>query len=68
MAKSKPQYLVDEQGRKKGVLLSIKEYKELLAKIEDLEDALELDEAVRTAEGFKDHQEFREELKREGLL
>ncbi len=42
MVKSKPQYLVDEKGRKKSVFLNIKEYRELLRRLEDLEDALEL--------------------------
>ena len=65
MVKSKPQYLVDEKGRKKSVFLNIKEYRELLRRLEDLEDALELDEAVRTAEGFKDYQEVRGELEKE---
>ncbi len=64
MVKSKPQYLVDEKGRKKSVFLNIKEYRELLRRLEDLEDALELDEAVRTAEGFKDYQEVRGELEK----
>ena len=59
MVKSKPQYLLDEKGRKKSVLLNIKEYRELLRRLEDLEDALELDKAVRTAEGFRDYQEVR---------
>jgi len=68
LSKSKPQYLVDEKGRKKAVLLSIKEYRELMRKLEDLEDSLELDEAVRTAQGFRDYREVREELKEEGLL
>ena len=39
MVKSKPQYLLDEKGRKKSVLLNIKEYRELLRRLEDLEDA-----------------------------
>ena len=68
MAKAKPQYLVDDKGRKRSVLLSIKEYTELLRRLEDLEDALELDEAVRTAQGFRDYREIQAELKDEGLL
>jgi hypothetical protein len=68
MTRSKPQYLVDEKGRKRGVLLSIKEYQELISRLEDLEDTLELDEAVRTAKCFRDYQEIRKELKEEGLL
>jgi hypothetical protein len=63
LATSKPQYLLDEKGRKKAVLLNIKEYEELIQRIEDLEDALELQEAVRTAQGFRDYREIRKELK-----
>ncbi len=37
--------LIDPKGRQKGVVLSIKEYKRLLTRLEDLEDALELKEA-----------------------
>ena len=68
MVKSKPQYLVDEKGRKKAVLLSIKEYRELIRRLEDLEDAIELDESISSAESFRDYREIREELKEEGLL
>jgi PHD/YefM family antitoxin component YafN of YafNO toxin-antitoxin module len=59
-------YLVDEHGRKKGVLLDLKEYSRLLARMEELEDALDLDEAIRTAKGFRDYREIREELVKEG--
>ncbi|MCI0440096.1 MAG: hypothetical protein L0177_13345 [Chloroflexi bacterium] len=68
MAKSKLQYVVDESGRKRAVVLGIKEYKELLSRIEDLEDALELDEAIKNAEGFRDYREIRKELQEEDLL
>lgn len=66
MAKLK--YVVDEKGRKKAVLLDIKEYQQFLQRLEQLEDALSLDEAVRTAQSFRDHGEIRAELKREGRL
>jgi PHD/YefM family antitoxin component YafN of YafNO toxin-antitoxin module len=65
---AKAQYIVDEKGRKKAVLLSIKEYKSLIARIEDLEDAIELDKAVRDAKSFKEHNEFMKELGDEGLI
>ena len=68
MAKRGPQYLVDDKGRKKGVLLSMKQYSELLQRLEDLEDALELDEAIRTSEGLVDYREVQKELKDEGIL
>ncbi len=61
-------YLVDKKGRKKAVLLDMKEYSRLLARMEELEDALDLDTAARTAPEFRDYQEIREELLKEGRL
>jgi hypothetical protein len=61
-------YLVDKRGRKKAVLLDIKEYSRLLDRLEELEDALDLDEVVRNAKEFRDYHEIREELLREGRL
>ena len=61
-------YVVDKRGRKKAVLLAIKEYSRLVSRLEELEDTLDLDEAVRTARSFRDYREVREDLKREGRL
>ena len=36
MAQEKRQFIVTERGRKTGVLLSLKEYKELLEDLQDL--------------------------------
>jgi len=66
MAKAK--YLTDEKGRKTAVLLDIREYRRFLQRLEELEDALSLDEAIRTAQCFRDYGEIRAELKREGRL
>ena len=68
MARKRPQYLVDENGSKTGVLLGIKEYEDMVRRIEELEDAVDLDEAMRTGEVFRDYQEVRQELQSEGLL
>ncbi len=68
MATIGTKYLVDERGRKKAVLLDIKEYSRLVSRLEELEDALDLDEAVRTGGSFRDYREVREDLKREGRL
>ncbi|MBM2825999.1 MAG: hypothetical protein HW403_63 [Dehalococcoidia bacterium] len=46
--------LVDPKGKPKGVVLSIQEYKRLLARLEDLEDALELKEAQEQVGEFED--------------
>ena len=61
-------YVVDGKGRKKAVLLNIKEYSRLLDRLEELEDALDLDEAIRTEQGFRDYGEVREALHKEGRL
>ncbi len=61
----KPKYLVNEEGRKTGVFLSMRDYRKLLQRLEDLEDVLDLDEAVETATGFRDYNEIRAELQQE---
>jgi len=66
MAKAK--YIVDEKGRKKAVLLDVKEYERFLQRLEELEDALILDEAIQTTQSLRDYGEIRHELKREGRL
>ena len=63
-----PQYLVDEKGEKTGALLSIKEYQTLMQHLEDLEDMLEMDIAVQTETDFRDYQDIRDELVKEGKL
>lgn len=60
LAISGTKYLVDERGRRRAVLLSIQEYSRLLSRLEELEDTLDLDRAVRTAQGFTDYREIRE--------
>jgi len=55
----KPKYLVDEKGQKKSVVLSFKEYKNILELIEDLEDANDLLKAEREATGFTPYEKFR---------
>ena len=58
----KPKYVVDEKGRKTATILSIKDYRALMQRLEDLEDALDLDHAVETATGFRPYSEIRVEL------
>lgn len=58
----KPKYVVDEKGRKTAVVLSIKDYRALMQRLEDLEDALDLDRVVETATGFREYSEIRVEL------
>ena len=68
MTTTSAKYVVDDKGRKKAVLLDMKEYSRLLTRMEELEDALDLDIASRTAREFRNYGEIREELVKEGRL
>ena len=58
MAKEKIRYVVDERGRKKSVVLPIKEYRELLADLADLAIIAERkDEPVEALEVVKNRLE-----------
>ena len=68
MLNIRPKYLVNEKGRKTAAVLSMKEYHALMQRLQDLEDALELDEAVEAATGFREYAEIRAELQKDGKL
>ena len=48
------QYVVDEQGKRVGVVLPIKEYESLLEELEELEDIRLYDEAKAALESGED--------------
>ncbi len=66
--KHKEEYVVDERGRKTAVVIDIAAYKAMIEHLENLEDALELDESVRSANGFRPYSEIRAEMKDAGRL
>ena len=72
MLMSRPKYLASEKGRKTSFVLSIRDYGPLIQRLQDMqqdiEDALELEQAVETATGFREYAEIREELRTEGTL
>ena len=68
MASSTPRYIVDAKGRKRAVILPISEYNRLIERLEELDDALALDEGIQNAQEFIDYEDIREELKKEGRL
>ena len=68
MTTTSARYLTDKKGRKKAIVLELKEYSRLLRRLEELEDALDLDTAVRAVQEFRDYREIREELLKEGRL
>lgn len=55
----KPKYLIDEKGHKTAVVINLKEYKNLLEFIEDLEDANDLLQTEKEAAGFTPYEKFR---------
>ena len=66
MLKINPKYLVNDEGEKTNVLLSINEYQLLMQRLEDLEDNLEMEAAVQTETEFRDYQDIRADLIKEG--
>ncbi len=63
LQKLKPEFITDESGKKKAVIISIEKFEEL---IEDLEDLAAI--AERRDEPVISHEELVKELKRDGLL
>jgi len=55
----KPEYIVNKKGNKKAVVLSLKDYKNILNLIEDLEDTNDLLKAEREATSFIPYDKFR---------
>ena len=56
------EYVTDEKGHKKSVLLKVTDFKRMQEEIEDLEDALELEKARKDATGFKKWKDFLKEI------
>ena len=62
MLNIKPKYVVNEKGRKTATVLSMEDYRSLMQRLQDLEDALELDRAVETATDFREYTEIQAEI------
>lgn len=59
------EYLINEKGQKKSVVLSLRDYLKLLEYLENLEDAIDLKKAKESARGFIDFKLLRAKLKRQ---
>ena len=68
MAKVREKYLIDDKGKKTAVVLDVREYRRLMERLENLEDALDLDEARRASTGSRPYEEVRSELRQAGRL
>ena len=64
----KEKYVVDADGKPRAVVLDIRTYRRLMRHVEEMEDALALDEAVRTAKSFRSYDAIRAELDKDGRL
>jgi hypothetical protein len=62
------EYLIDEKGQKKSVVLSIQDYFRLMEYLEDLEDSLDLKKAKASAKKFIDFDQFLVHLKKQRYL
>ncbi|MEW5818512.1 MAG: hypothetical protein AB1798_24365 [Spirochaetota bacterium] len=54
-----PEFIINQEGRKKAVVIGLKEYETILERIEDLEDANDLLKAEREATSFTPYEQFR---------
>ncbi|HUK57451.1 MAG TPA: hypothetical protein VLY20_12430 [Nitrospiria bacterium] len=59
----KPQFITDEKGRKTSVVIDLRDYKNLMEYLEDLEDANDLLKAEREAAGFIPYERIRKKLR-----
>lgn len=64
----KPQFLTDETGKKKLVVLSVEEYEKLLDEHEDRADAAVLDRAIERGGAFTSLEDVKKELVKKGRL
>lgn len=64
----KPQYLINEQGERISVLLTVDEFRQLLEAVEDQIDTADLDEAMSTDSQVHPYEQIREQLRAEGKL
>ncbi len=63
-----PQFVVDETGRRRSVVLSLEEFEELMELVEDRNDSIALDEAVERSTGLEEFSTVMDDLKRDGLV
>jgi hypothetical protein len=68
MDQTSVQYIVDGDGKKTAVVLPIHDFDRLIDHLEDLEDALTLDQSAVETQEFVEYQRIRAELLEEGRL
>jgi len=64
----KPEFIMDEQGKPRSVLLSIKDYEALLELLEDVRDSIVFDAAFESSEGLRELEDAVADMRKDGLL
>ena len=62
------QYIIDDAGRRRAVIIELEEFYKLMEYIEEMEDALELRKAVEGGGEFVDLRDFMKRMQTEGKL
>ena len=62
------EYLINEKGQRKSVVLPIKTYEKLLSYLEDLEDAVDLKISKKTAKSFTSLDQLESRFKSQGRI
>lgn len=68
MIKIHTRYITNTKGKPLEVVLPAKEFRALLEYVEEIEDALELEKAIKEAEEFVPWEEFEKELRESGKI
>ena len=68
MASVPVKFVIGPKGKKETVQLGLGEYRRLIRRLEDLEDAVTLDKAEETSRGLIPYSTIRKRLKRAGKL
>ncbi len=61
-------YIIDDAGKKKAVIIDLEEFNTLIDYMEEIEDALDLKRAIEEGGEFVELGEFVGRMKREGKL
>ena len=61
-------YVIDDTGKKKAVIIDLEEFNNLIDYMDEIEDALDLKRAMEEGGEFIELREFMGRMKREGKL
>ena len=61
-------YVVDDTGKKKAIIIDFDEFNRLMEYVEEIEDALDLKKAVEQGKEFVELRDFMQRMSQEGKL